>query len=43
MKQKIKSDVKEQIDKFQKEIERRCDKDYPKSEVKLVHIKLAFK
>lgn len=43
MKQKTKSDVKEQMDKLHREMERRCEKDYPKSEVKLVHIKWAFK
>lgn len=43
MSQKTKLDIKEQIDKVHREMERKCDKDYPKSRVCYVDIRKGFK
>jgi hypothetical protein len=40
---KAKHDVKFQIDEMQREIDRKCDKDYPKSRVCYVRIQEAFR
>jgi len=43
MNQKKSREVKRQLDELYKEMEMKCDKDYPKSRVCYVDIKKAFK
>ena len=43
MNQKQNREIKRQLDEIHKEMERKCDKDYPKSRVCYVDIKRAFR
>ena len=42
MNQKQNREIKRQLDEIYKEMERKCDKDYPKSRVHYVTIREAF-